>query len=146
MFASSGREGRTVFPTLLGPYVLLISNYNDIEKNTTFISSFLCLYSQVSFYFNFFAIFEVLTSAEVSRLLVCDAVSLGRVLPYILKDQSAFLFRAKLSKKNEYLFFKCWPIRFSETSLTTRQTTHRHMLKDESFLSFVFAPFFLFFY
>jgi hypothetical protein len=71
------------FPTLLGPYVLLISNYSDIEENITLISSFRCFCSHVSFYFNFFAVFEVLTSAEVSRLLVCDAVSLGRVLTYI---------------------------------------------------------------
>ena len=103
MFPSSGREGHTDFPTLLGPFMLLISNYNDIEKKiTTFISYFLCFYSHVSFYFNFFAIFEVLTSAEISRLLVCYAVFLGRVLPCVLKDQSAFLFTAKHSKKNVY--------------------------------------------
>lgn len=106
MFPSSVREKHTEFPTLLGPFVLLILNYDYIEKNTIFISSFLCFCSHVSFYFNFFAVFEVLTSGEVSRFLVCDAVSLGRVLPYDLKDQNAFLFRAKHSKKNEYLFFK----------------------------------------
>ena len=77
-----------------------------LKKNTTFIS-FLCFSSHVSFYFNVFAIFEVLTSAEVSRLLVCDAVSLGRVLSYVLKDQCAFMFRPKHSKKNECLFFQC---------------------------------------
>lgn len=72
-------------------------------------------------------------------------MSLGRVLPCVLKDQSAFLFRAKHSKKNEYLFFKWWPIRFSETSRTTRQMMHRHISKDWSPISFVFRPFFLLF-
>ena len=85
MFPFSDREGYTDFTTLLSPYVLLISYQIIILKNTTFISC-LCFCSHVSFYFNFFAVFEVLTLAEVSRLLACDAVSLGRVLSYVLKD------------------------------------------------------------
>ena len=90
------------------PYVLLLSCRNDCNK--TLLLFLLFLVAALPSYFILFSLQHLRFSqqAEDSSLLVCDAVSLWRVLFDVSKYHSAFTFTVKHSRKNkEYLFLDC---------------------------------------